>query len=371
MSLPLPSTAFQSTLVTLEPTSTFGPKVQYALQKALGKGGYTSVYKIIKFQETTGAAPASIPLAVKVFIKSKKYYEIEEIHKDYGWSFLRPLDHRRFAYPDENFYSEAEFQTRDQKKRIHLFVLPFFPGNPLKKYIGESKKSITMDWKKETALDLCALIEEMHQKNILHLDIKPENLILGEDGQMRLVDFDFSRPKNFPGLKTLGTRRYMAPEFFFNRTIKIVIADKQTEDSLQSKLSILETFLEPPDEKADIWSLLITLFYVFTGKKLMPVELIDFNINRGTAYLNLILADFDEENLKAACIKYRCFFFSLFQIQIYKQINRLLKDPSLIKCFFMEDLKTDPSLRPTIQTITQKINDFFPSKASLVQMLWF
>lgn len=56
-------------------------------------------------------------------------------------------------------------------------------------------------------------MEYVHAKNILHRDVKPENLVFDERGYLHLTDFGISRiwsPKNEND--TSGTPGYMAPE---------------------------------------------------------------------------------------------------------------------------------------------------------------
>ncbi len=54
----------------------------------------------------------------------------------------------------------------------------------------------------------------LHRNNIIHRDIKTENVLIQEDGKVKLIDFGFS-VKSAPGRKLkmfCGTPSYMAPE---------------------------------------------------------------------------------------------------------------------------------------------------------------
>ena len=65
---------------------------------------------------------------------------------------------------------------------------------------------------------LCDAIEYLHQHDVVHRDLKPQNIMLCNDGSLRIMDFGIakaaaSRRITFGGFSpTLGTPDYMAPE---------------------------------------------------------------------------------------------------------------------------------------------------------------
>ncbi len=67
----------------------------------------------------------------------------------------------------------------------------------------------------KTALDICKALEQMHAQGMVHRDVKPDNVHVGEDGSVKMVDFGIARTADL-GLTqdgfTLGTPYYMAPE---------------------------------------------------------------------------------------------------------------------------------------------------------------
>jgi tetratricopeptide (TPR) repeat protein/predicted Ser/Thr protein kinase len=80
---------------------------------------------------------------------------------------------------------------------------------------AQAAQRFTVEEVRHLGGQLCAALQEAHQQTV-HRDVKPENIWLGEDGTVKLMDFGIARllrPSQFTstGL-ALGTAYYMAPE---------------------------------------------------------------------------------------------------------------------------------------------------------------
>ena len=87
----------------------------------------------------------------------------------------------------------------------------------------------------------------MHDSGFIHLDFKPENILVTRNAGVRLIDFDLARvkpvePKKMSG-KNPGTPAYMAPEHLQNLAI---------------------------DQRADIFAFGVTAYEVLTTQKPFP-----------------------------------------------------------------------------------------------------
>ncbi|CDJ50322.1 AGC kinase, putative [Eimeria brunetti] len=102
------------------------------------------------------------------------------------------------------------FQT---PKRL-FFVLEYCPGGELLFHLQKAKK-FTEERSRFYAAELLVALGHLHKHNVIHRDLKLENVLLGTDGHIRLADFGFSKiciPHNKTARSVCGTPEYMAPE---------------------------------------------------------------------------------------------------------------------------------------------------------------
>lgn len=95
-------------------------------------------------------------------------------------------------------------------------------------------------------IDMAVALEHVHDSGYMHLDFKPENVLITRNAAVRLVDFDLAQPKpDKPkkSSKTAGTPAYMAPE------------------QLRG---------EPFDHRADIFAYGVAAYELLTGQKPFP-----------------------------------------------------------------------------------------------------
>lgn len=80
---------------------------------------------------------------------------------------------------------------------------------------------------KRIATTLFTAMRFMHHYKVIHMDIKPDNLIIFNDGTVMLNDFGLARLSNMNGTDhgTYGTGDYMAPEVYYNNFYRGDLAD--------------------------------------------------------------------------------------------------------------------------------------------------
>src|SRR5262249_56112288 len=95
-------------------------------------------------------------------------------------------------------------------------VMPFYQGELLETRLTR-RPAPGLEEGRNIAIKLARAVAALHRANIIHRDIKPDNVILERDGSLKLIDLgvvrvtglEDSTPDNIP-----GTRAYMAPEMF-------------------------------------------------------------------------------------------------------------------------------------------------------------
>mmetsp|Transcript_40444 Transcript_40444/g.35897 ORF Transcript_40444/g.35897 Transcript_40444/m.35897 type:complete len:145 (+) Transcript_40444:423-857(+) len=76
----------------------------------------------------------------------------------------------------------------------------------------DKKKLNDEDLIRTLFLDILNGLEYLHEQGIAHMDIKPENIVLGGDFNLKLIDFDLSFEEGDTALLGNGTKHYRAPE---------------------------------------------------------------------------------------------------------------------------------------------------------------
>ena len=78
------------------------------------------------------------------------------------------------------------------------------------------ERSLTEQDVVRLGIDICRALELCHKKNIIHRDIKPQNIFISDNGDYKLGDFGISRTmeKTIGGMSKKGTPKYVAPEVF-------------------------------------------------------------------------------------------------------------------------------------------------------------
>ncbi len=104
-----------------------------------------------------------------------------------------------------------------EEERKVILIEEFVPGLTLQQCLDKGMDSASRE---KAFLQLLDVMSYAHRMKIIHLDIKPDNMMITPSGNLKLLDFGVARDLSHYSLKDpgYGSRQYMAPEQFTGKS---------------------------------------------------------------------------------------------------------------------------------------------------------
>ena len=146
-----------------------------------------------------------------------KHYALRRMHERYRFDFFAK---RRFARGCEILAKLSDHEQiigYVEHGKVHgqpYLLMDYVEASNLKELHARSDPLLAENVA-QILIDMASGLEHMHENGYMHLDFKPENVLITRNAGVRLVDFDLTRPipeKPKKLRKNPGTPGYMAPE---------------------------------------------------------------------------------------------------------------------------------------------------------------
>ena len=208
---------------------------RYRIVALLGRGGMSDVYRAEDEQLGREVALKAVPPEFARYPERVKRFERE----------VRAAARLTHA----NIVTVHEFGQSEEGQLYYTMAL--MTGGDLKARIREHPEGMPVAEVREVAATMARALDYAHQRGFVHRDVKPENILFGEDGAPRLTDFGIARVMEEETRMTetgrgIGSPRYMSPEQARGQAV---------------------------DGRSDIYSLGVVFYEMLTGQ--VPFDAVD------------------------------------------------------------------------------------------------
>lgn len=198
---------------------------RYEILKRIGSGGMADVYMAIDQK-------LNRKVAVKVL--KPEYVDDEK--------FLKKFQTEAQAIASLTHPNIVNIYDVGLEEGVNYIVMELAGGITLKEYI-KRKGRLSPQETVDISLQIASALSHAHNHHIIHRDIKPQNILISDDGMIKVTDFGIAKAANANTVTStataIGSVHYISPE--------------------QAKGRFC-------DEKSDIYSLGITMYEMVTGR---------------------------------------------------------------------------------------------------------
>jgi serine/threonine-protein kinase len=211
-----------------EPAAEPGRFGRFYLEELINRGGVAEIW--------LATDPERRHFALRRMIDNSLFHFAERRRFFHGCRVLSQIHHNEYVI---NYYEHGKIEGRP------YLLMEYVEGANLKLLIGRADPALAENVA-QIVIDMALGLDQVHDSGFIHLDFKPENVLVTPNAKVRLIDFDLAQPKpeepkKMPGHS--GTPAYMAPEHLQHLAL---------------------------DARADVFSFGVTAYEVLTFAKPFP-----------------------------------------------------------------------------------------------------
>ncbi len=216
----------------------------YRVVEALGSGALSTIYKAV--QEPLGRIVALKALKTQIAPNSSFGEQLDREAK-----ILRDL-----AHPNVVLLLDV---GRTAAGRPFL-VLENVEGPSLQQVL-EKKRLLSIEAALAIATGVCAALEHVHERKVVHRDVKPGNVLLTQGGVVKLIDFGIAQRAHTASLSDAFGTEGLTPS---GRMAPEAVKDAFGTPAYMSPEQILGDFV---DGRSDLFSLGVVLYQMLSGSR--------------------------------------------------------------------------------------------------------
>ena len=176
----------------------------YTVRELIGTGGMANVYKAVV--GPGGPVPEGTIVAVKVLRQ-------ELMHDP---DLVRRFKNESKAISLLNHPNIVKVYDVSVSDHLQYIVMEYVDGMTLREYLNERGGKLTNRETVHFISQILKALDHAHRNGVVHRDIKPQNIMLLDNGQLRMMDFGIARisraENQMTGGKAMGSVHYISPE---------------------------------------------------------------------------------------------------------------------------------------------------------------
>ena len=220
---------------------------KYLIRRELGKGAMGVVYEgfdpvIERTVAIKTILPAQLNSAEVTGVLARFKREAQAAGRLNHPGIVAVYDYGEVVAEDDHTLVAAAHGQVQQGQRVAFIAMEFVKGRELRDYF-EANERFALTEVGRIMHEILDALAHAHSKGVTHRDMKPANLIMLDDGKVKVADFGIARIETSELTQAgtvMGTPSYMSPEQFMGQTV---------------------------DGRSDIFSCGVILYQFLTGEK--------------------------------------------------------------------------------------------------------